>query len=74
MSEARMNARVRAFGLLAKHRKVELRDMLSLGYRHIGTTGGDHVIRDPEGRLFGVDLVARQVKLFVGYPPRVSKW
>lgn len=74
MTEARMNVRVRAIQRVCDTRKVELRDALRLGFKHLGTNGGDHVVRDPEGRLFCVDLVTGRVVQCAGYAPKITKW
>ena len=69
-----MTLRVRALSLTAAHLGLELRGALRAGLEHVGVHGGDHVVRDARGRLFGVDLVTRSVAMFVGVPPQVEPW
>jgi len=69
-----LNHKVRALGVLATHCGVELRDVLSLGWRHLGVAGGNHVIRDEAGRLWGVDLVLDRVTMYVGLAPRIEEY
>jgi hypothetical protein len=73
-NESRWNIRIQAFFLLARAHKREVRGMLRDGYRYLGVHGGDHVIRDPQGRQFGVDLVVGSVRMFVGVPPKATPW
>lgn len=63
----------RAALVLAKHLQAkqggEIRDHLC---SYIGTTGGDHIFRDKNRRLWAVDLVVNSCLLCVGLPP--SQW
>lgn len=62
----RLNCRIRALKL-AKAAGYQ-------GLRYLGTSGGNHVLRDAQGRAVGVDLVVGGVCLYVGIPPKVTPW
>jgi len=44
------------------------------GLSYQGVSGGNHVFKDAEGRLVGVDLVVEQTCLYVGIAPRITPY
>jgi len=69
-----MNLKVRAVKVLANQLDLELRDTLKTGVRHLGLSGGDHVLRDGYGRVWLVDLVLETCTLCVGLAPKVTRF
>lgn len=61
----KMFARARAAQLLKNHTGSMA--------RWLGMHAGNHVFKDNEGRLWGVDLVVDSLTLYVGYAPKVTR-
>lgn len=64
---------VRAFEVLAKRLHRDVNGMLRDGFRYLGTSGADHVIRDPEGRVYVIDLVVGRAIQCAGLPPKIDR-
>jgi hypothetical protein len=65
--------RARAYLLVAKYIGATVGETRHLGLRYLGMSGGDHIIRDRDGCLYGADLVIGHVVLYVGHPPKITR-
>lgn len=67
------NTRAKAALVLAQHKARKLGgDIREHIARYIGHTGGDHIFRDKQERIWSVDLVTGSCMLNVGTPP--AQW